>query len=140
MTMSGRKVMPNWRAMRTSPVSASAHAASAINNIPRLVFMAVLLSPYCSLRSGSPGSPECGYAGLVGLYIYATALLAIGIYPMILLDTVRVRPTRAWLYAKYTVPQLISATAVYALPLLLHYSAHIEFDTTQLGSEINASL
>ena len=66
---------------------------------------------------------------LPALYMYGTALLVIGIYPMILLDTVRSRThaTLALLYAKYTVPQLIAVTAVYALPLLLRYATPVSY-------------
>ncbi len=81
-------------------------------------------------------------AELLALYMYGIALLAIGIYPMILLDTVRSRTgaTRAWLYAKYTVPQLIAATAGYALPLLLRYATPIELDYGKPGGEANAAV
>lgn len=75
------------------------------------------------------------------IYLYGTALLAIGIYPMILLDAVRrPRPSRAWLYAKYTVPQLIAATAGYALPLLVRYKSNIDLDVTTTGGGANAAL
>jgi hypothetical protein len=79
-------------------------------------------------------------AGLLGMYMYGTALLAIGIYPMMLLDTARKRTTRAWLYAKYTAPQLVAATTAYALPLLLRYWSDLEFDPAQPGGEANAAL
>ncbi len=79
-------------------------------------------------------------ASIVGLYLYGTLLLAIGIYPIMLLDTARRRATRAWRYAKYTVPQLIAATTVYALPLLLRYAPHLKVDWTKTGDESNAAL
>ena len=79
-------------------------------------------------------------ASIVGLYLYGTLLLAIGIYPMMLLDTVRKRSTQAWRYAKYTVPQLIAATTVYALPLLLRYAPHLQVDLSKTGDESNAAL
>lgn len=77
---------------------------------------------------------------IVALYLYGTALLAIGIYPMMLLDTVPKRSTRAWRYAKYTVPQLIAATAVYALPLLLRFTPHIQVDLTKPDADSHAAL
>ena len=80
--------------------------------------------------------------GLVALWIYGTALLAIGIYPMMLLDSVRSRAaaTKAWQYAKYTVPQLIAATACYGLPLLLRYLTNIELDVRSPAGQANAGL
>ena len=67
------------------------------------------------------------HADTFGVTAYVSAafsVLMVTMYARLTLDThrSRARPRRARLYAFHTVPQLMAATAIFALPLLLRYA------------------